>query len=100
MTIDAIILQLPSPPRRNVFREWSGGMGTSLPSERAVYGHDQKYYDIPFSSFLYIARRLEQRGLRYEYADFQSKEIFDAAEFAGLLQRTAPKVLVTVVNIP
>ncbi|MDA0661625.1 MAG: radical SAM protein [Proteobacteria bacterium] len=99
MTIDAIILQLPSPPRRNVFREWSGGMGTSLPSERAVYGHDQKYYDIPFSSFLYIARRLEQRGLRYEYADFQSKEIFDAAEFAGLLQRTAPKVLVTVVNI-
>lgn len=75
-------------------------MGTSLPSDRDCYGHDQKYYDIPFSSFLYIARCLEQQDIAYTYADFQAKEVFDKDEFLALLKREAPKVLITVINIP
>jgi hypothetical protein len=55
---DIVILQLPSPPRKNVFREWSGGMGTALDTARDSYGHDPGYYDIPYSPYLYIARRL------------------------------------------
>jgi len=96
----AYLMQLPSPPRRNVFREWAGGMGTSLASERIVAGHDPGYYDIPFSTLLYVARVLEQDGVAYRYVDGQAKPAFDRAAFLAEIAREAPKVLVTVVNIP
>ncbi len=97
---DVFLVQLPSPPRQNVFREWSGGIGTSLPSDRECYGHDQQYYDIPFSSFLYIASSLRQRGIAFDYIDYQSNPAFDEDAYLDLLQRKMPKVLVTVVNLP
>lgn len=97
---DVILVQLPSPPRHNVFREWAGGMGTSLPSERATLGHDQKYFDIPYSSLLYIARRLEQLDLSYRYVDCQAQAAFDMPAFLARLAAEPPRVLVTVINIP
>ena len=97
---DVVLLQLPSPPRQNVFREWSGGMGTALPSSRTVYGHDQQYYDIPFSGFLYIARQLEIFGIEHKYKDYQALSIFDEESYISFLIEENPKILVTVVNIP
>jgi len=50
------IVQLPSPPRKNVFREWSGGMGNGRWTRRArAGGMTPGYYDIPYSAYLYIA---------------------------------------------
>ena len=97
---DVLIMQLPSPPLQNVFREWSGGMGTALPSERAEWGHDQKFYDIPFSAYLYIARRLEQAGVAFRYVDFQDRAHMDLSEFDQVLRETQPRILVTQVNLP
>jgi anaerobic magnesium-protoporphyrin IX monomethyl ester cyclase len=97
---DVVLVQLPSPPRQNVFREWSGGMGTSLPSSRVEYGHDQQYYDIPFSSFLYIARQLETFHVKYKYVDYQAKPIFDENSYISFLKTENPKIVVAVVNLP
>lgn len=98
--VSAYLVQLPSPPRRNVFREWAGGMGTSLASNRVVAGHDQGYYDIPFSTLLYVARVVEQAGLAYRYVDGQAGEAFDEAGFLAQLAQDRPAALATVVNIP
>jgi anaerobic magnesium-protoporphyrin IX monomethyl ester cyclase len=97
---DVAIVQLPSPPHKNVFREWSGGMGTALPSPRPTHGHDQKYYDIPFSAYLYIARRLELAGVSFTYSDLQGRERIELDEFDALLREAKPRILVTQVNLP
>jgi anaerobic magnesium-protoporphyrin IX monomethyl ester cyclase len=97
---DVLLLQLPSPPHRNVFREWAGGMGTALPSDRASWGHDQRFYDIPYSPFLYIARRLETLGIGFGYRDLQAETELALPEFDTMLRQAAPSVLVTQVNLP
>ncbi len=97
---DVFLVQLPSPPFKNVFREWSGGMGTALRSERPHLGHDQKFYDIPFSAFLYIAADLRRRGIGFAYRDLQAAETCDDAGFFAELAAARPKVLITVVNLP
>lgn len=94
------LVQLPSPPHRNVFREWAGGMGTSLASSRTVPGYDPGYYDIPFSTLLYVARVVEQEGLDFRYVDGQGRPAFDQADFLARIAEERPAVLVTVVNIP
>ncbi len=97
---DAFIVQLPSPPRKNVFREWSGGMGTALASPRDGWGHDQQFYDIPFSAYLYIARRLQEAGIVFRYLDLQGSERLDLAEYDAMFRKERPRVLVTQVNLP
>lgn len=98
--VAAVLFQLPSPPGRNIFREWAGGMGTALASARPTPGHDAGFYDIPFSTFLYVARLLEQDGVAFRYIDGQATVRFDTDAFLDGLRRDAPRVLVTVVNIP
>jgi anaerobic magnesium-protoporphyrin IX monomethyl ester cyclase len=97
---DIVIVQLPSPPGINVFREWAGGMGTALGSSRDTWGHDQKYYDIPFSAYLYIARRLELANIPYSYHDLQAREHLHLADFDALLREEKPRVIVTTLNLP
>jgi radical SAM superfamily enzyme YgiQ (UPF0313 family) len=97
---DVLLVQLPSPAFKNVFREWAGGQGTALRSPRPYPGHDKKYYDIPFSSFLYIAADLRNRGIDFTYRDLQGEERFDADAFFADLAAQRPKVLVSVVNFP
>lgn len=96
---DALILQLPSPPRKNVFREWSGGMGTALASPRVGWGHDQQFYDVPYAAYLYIARRLQQAGVAFRYVDLQAEATMTLATFDACFA-DAPRVLVTQVNLP
>ncbi len=97
---DVLIMQLPSPPGKNVFREWAGGMGTAVPSERSYFGHDQKFYDVPFSAYLYIARRLEQAGIAFRYLDLQGQERIELEEFDAIFHEHRPRILVTQVNLP
>jgi anaerobic magnesium-protoporphyrin IX monomethyl ester cyclase len=97
---DAFIVQLPSPPHKNVFREWSGGMGTALGSDRDAFGHDQQYYDIPYSAYLYIARRLQQADISFRYADLQSHGRLELTAFDELFREVQPRVLITQVNLP
>jgi len=91
---------MPSPPGKNVFREWAGGMGTSQPSVRTTAGHDPEYYEIPYFAFLWIARGLELCGIGHRYFDLQGKQVFDWAELERALRAEQPKVLVTAINIP
>jgi hypothetical protein len=95
-----VIAQLPSPPGKNVFREWSGGMGTALASDRDEWGHDQRFYDVPYAAYLYIARRLQEAGISFRYIDFQSHERLPLATFDATFRAEQPRVLITQVNLP
>jgi anaerobic magnesium-protoporphyrin IX monomethyl ester cyclase len=75
-------------------------MGTAQPSAREAPGHDPRFYDIPWSQFLWIARGLEQRGIAVEYADLQAQPIYDATSFEARLAELQPAVLVSVANLP
>jgi radical SAM superfamily enzyme YgiQ (UPF0313 family) len=97
--VAVLIIQLPSPPRKNVFREWSGGMGTALDSSREEWGHDPGFYDVPYAAYLYIARRMEQLGIPFRYFDLQARERIELQEFDALIADHRPRVLVTQVNI-
>jgi len=97
---DVLILQLPSPPGKNVFRECSGGKGTAQPSARESHGHDPDYYDVPYFQFLYIARGLETRGISLRYLDGQAGERFEPSELDAVLREEQPRVLLTVINLP
>ncbi|MGH7042292.1 MAG: B12-binding domain-containing radical SAM protein, partial [Acetobacteraceae bacterium] len=97
---DVLLLQLPSPPFKNVFREWAGGMGTALPTARDTWGHDQQFYDVPYSPFLYIARRLGDAGIGFAYRDLQSDERLGLDAFDALLATEAPRTLVAQINLP
>jgi anaerobic magnesium-protoporphyrin IX monomethyl ester cyclase len=98
--VDVFLVQLPSPPRKNVFREWAGSMGTALPSARDTWGHDAGYYDIPYSAYLYIARRLQDAGTGFRYFDFQAQISLDLDAFDAPFLEHRPRVLVTQVNLP
>lgn len=97
---DVYIVYLPSPPRMNVFRDWAGGYGTALPSERAYAGHDQKYFDVPYLQFLYIARVLQDRGISVAYENLQNNEQFLLPEFLQRLKEAQPKILLTNLSLP
>src|SRR5579871_3334927 len=97
---DVLILQLPSPPGKNVFREWSGGMGTSVDTARQEWGHDAGYYDVPYAAYLYIARRLKDLAIDFEYFDLQARPTMTLADFDALIADHRPRVLVTQVNLP
>lgn len=97
---EALIVQLPSPPGKNVFREWSGGMGTAVDSNRQEWGHDPGYYDVPYAAYLYIARRLKDLGIAFGYYDLQARPSMGLEEFDALFVEHHPRVLVTQVNLP
>lgn len=93
-----VLAQLPSPPGKNVFREWAGGMGTALPSTRTGWGHDQNFYDIPLLALLYVARGLQQAGADLAYHDFQDRQHLELAEFDAAF--AGASVLITQLNLP
>jgi len=97
---ETLIVQLPSPPGKNVFREWSGGMGTAVDSTRPEWGHDPGYYDVPYAAYLYIASRLKSLGMPFGYSDLQARPRMGLEEFDALMAEHRPGVLVTQVNLP
>ena len=97
---DACIVQLPSPPGKNVFREWAGGMGTALDTTRDTWGHDPGFYDIPYAAYLYIARQLQVAGVDFRYFDLQAGPRLDLEAFDALFREHHPRVLITQVNLP
>ncbi len=97
---DVVLTYLPGPPKLNVFRDWAGGYGTALPSERDYPGHDQHYFDVPYLQFLFIARLLLEKGITLSYYNLQQQERFSLPEFLHTLQQETPKVLLTSLSLP
>ena len=97
---DVLIVYLPSPPRLNIFRDWAGGYGTALPSQREYPGHDQQYFDVPQLQALYMARLIKQGGASVAYQNLQRRERFDFDAFIAGLQADPPKVIITSVSLP
>lgn len=93
-----LVLQPPSPPGMNVYRDYAGGYGTASPSDRAHYGHDRVPV-VPCISLLYVAALLELDGHRVGFLDGQAERL--SAE--GCCDRAAafgPDVVVSVISLP
>ncbi|MFL5280001.1 MAG: B12-binding domain-containing radical SAM protein [Rhodopila sp.] len=53
-----------------------------------------------YSPYLYIARRLQEAGAAFRYADLQASHHFDLADFDAIFRDARPRVLITQVNLP
>ena len=94
-----LLLQPPSPPLMNVGREWAGGYGTAVRSDRIGYGSDPEYLAVPYMSLLFSASILERAGHEVDFVDAQI-EALDDREVAQRVGELAPDLLVSVVNLP
>lgn len=94
-----LLLHPPSPPLMNVGREWAGGYGTAVSSDRPCYGSDPEYLAVPYMSLLFSASLLEEAGHQVSFVDAQV-EALDAQQVTHLVAELAPDLLVSVVNLP
>ena len=95
--LDALFLNLPSPPGRNVLRNYAGAFGISLPTARTVVGHDGTTQ--PCTKLVYGYSAARRAGMRTAHLDAQVERL--AAE--PLRERVVaerPQVIVSVVSLP
>lgn len=92
-----LFLQPPSPPRRNVSRDWAGGFGTASPVERSGYGHGP--FSLPYVSLMYSAGIMLQREWDVSYVDAQAERL-DARSTLARVGQSKPDVIVSVVSLP
>ena len=96
------VLNFNCPARRgrmsfgNGPAEWERRVDTA----RQEWGHDAGYYDVPYAAYLYIARRLKDLAIDFEYFDLQARPTMTLADFDALIADHRPRVLVTQVNLP
>lgn len=94
---DIVCVQLPSPPRRDVLRDYAGGFGISLPTTRSGYGHGR--FAQPCLSLAYTHAALARDGFDAVFVDGQAEEL----GLTGMRQRVrscSPQVIVAVLSLP
>lgn len=85
-----MLLNLPNPPGRNIYREFAGGFGTlgSLSSEVLLPTY-----------LLYGASAVEKSGCSYEVIDGQAMK-YDSSKVVDAVEEIKPDVLITWVSLP
>lgn len=94
---DIVCVQPPSPPRRDVLRDYAGGFGVSLPSPRPGYGHGR--FAQPCLSLAYTHAALVREGHDAAFVDGQAEEL----SLTAMRQRVrslSPQVIVAVISLP
>lgn len=95
--LDALFLNLPSPPRRNVLRNYAGAFGISLPSPRTEVGHDGTTQ--PCTKLVYAYSAARRAGLRVAHVDAQAERL-NADRLRQRALALRPDVIVSVVSLP
>jgi len=78
---NVFLINLPSPPKMNVFRDWAGGYGTALESKRIYPGHDPGFFEVSNIQFIYIAGMLRNSKFSFIYKNLQENEKFQNKAF-------------------
>lgn len=94
-----LLLQPPSPPKMNVFRDNAGGYGTAVMSERQEYGHDEKLIVVPYMSLFYCASVLENAGYDINLLDAQAENL-NLPAILEVIDKIQPSVIVSGINLP
>jgi anaerobic magnesium-protoporphyrin IX monomethyl ester cyclase len=95
--LDVLFLNLPSPPYRNVLRNYAGGFGISLPSTRAVVGHDGSAQ--PCMKLVYGFWDAVQSELSAGHIDAQAERL-SAEELMQRIAALKPAVIMATVSLP
>lgn len=95
--ITVLFLQPPSPPGMEVTRDYAGGFGIAVPSQRSGYGHWQ--WSIPCVSLMYSAGILARQGYDVAYVDAQAERLSGEATIERVC-KIKPMIIVAVVNLP
>lgn len=95
--VDALCVHLPSPPGRDVYRDYAGGFGVALPSGRTAYGHG--VFTQPCLSLLYAAAALKNAGMKVAYIDGHAERL-TVPELEERVHRLQPTVLLMFLNLP
>lgn len=92
-----IILNLPSPPRLDVDRDYSGGYGTGNVVSRQDFGHSG---DVVFPVFMpYLATALKQQGWKFGVVDAQASRL-NLDETVEAVAAHSPDFIVSLVSLP
>ena len=94
---DILFLQPPSPPFRDVLRDFAGGFGVALPSSRAEFGHGEVTQ--PYMSTVYAAASAANAGMTVTYLDAQAENM-DLKALWQRVKNVQPKVVVSVLSLP
>jgi radical SAM superfamily enzyme YgiQ (UPF0313 family) len=85
-----MLLNLPNPPGKNVYREYAGGFGTL----------GSLFNEVLLPSYLvYGASALDKSGCPYEVLDAQAKG-YDSVEVVNAVKVVKPDILITWVSLP
>lgn len=92
-----LIFQPPSPPFRNVMRDYAGGYGIAGKSSRTDYGHEGGL--VPCVSLLYGAAVLRKAGFDICVIDGQAEQLSKTATIERV-RDVAPALIVSVLSLP
>jgi radical SAM superfamily enzyme YgiQ (UPF0313 family) len=91
------ILNLPSPPGLDVYRDTAGAYGTAQSVRRREYGHSSNVF---FPTFVpYLATKLKREGYQVTFVDGQAERC-TLARFVARVEREAPEVVITMLSLP
>lgn len=94
-----MVLQPPSPPYKNVSRDWQGGFGVAAESKRSCYGHDSSLNAFPCSALLYSLGALEEAGAEVQFVDGQVEQL-DQGSILSRIRDFEPHLLAAAISLP
>lgn len=94
---DILFVNLPSPPRRDILREFAGGFGVALPSQRDAVGHGPVKQ--PYLALVYGATIAGHEGHEVGFLDAQAEGL-GLDEFDARVRQAGPAVIVAPLGLP
>lgn len=92
-----VLLNLPSPPNMDVYRDTAGAYGTANDVWRRDYGHSSNVF---FPTYIpYLATRLWREGYEVQVIDGQAERC-TLGQFAALVERTGAAAMVAQLSLP
>ena len=93
-----MLLNLPSPPRSDVCRDWAGGFGTAMPAKRRdEYGHSSDPFFYPF--FAYASAVLNGQNRDYTVLDGQKLKL-NKHQVLKAVEKKNPDVVFSLIGLP
>jgi len=92
-----VLLNLPSPPGMDVYRDTAGAYGTALYVRRPDYGHSSNVF---FPTFIpYLATTLSREGYQVQVVDGQA-ERYTLGRFVARVEHEKADALIAMLSLP
>lgn len=95
--IEIMLLNLPSPPNMDVYRDWAGGFGTSWPAKRKLYGQSADPYFYPFLA--YASAVLHEQNCEFSVLDGQKLKLSEY-EILRIVKKKSPDLVISLLALP